>query len=113
VLSRKLAQTVVNKTQGQEASVTDYKLQNRQSPAPLPYSLSILQIDASKRFNLSPKMVLDVCQSLYEKHQLITYPRSDSRYLPKEQFAQAAKVLSVIKSNAPSFESAVDNANPN
>jgi len=112
VLSRKLAQTVVNKTQGQEASVTDYKLQNRQSPAPLPYSLSILQIDASKRFNLSPKMVLDVCQSLYEKHQLITYPRSDSRYLPKEQFAQAAKVLSVIKSNAPSFESAVDNANP-
>jgi DNA topoisomerase-3 len=112
VLSRKLAQTVVNKTQGQQASVTDYKVQNKQSLPPLPYSLSILQIDASKRFNLSPKKVLDVCQSLYEKYQLITYPRSDSRYLPKEQFVQAAKVLSVIKSNLPSFKSAVDNANP-
>jgi DNA topoisomerase-3 len=112
VLSRKLAQTVVNKTQGQQASVTDYKVQNKQSLPPLPYSLSILQIDASKRFNLSPKKVLDVCQSLYEKYQLITYPRSDSRYLPKEQFVQAAKVLSVIKSNVPSFSSAVDNANP-
>lgn len=112
VLSRKLAQTVVNKTLGQQATVTDYKVQNRQSPPPLPYSLSILQIEASKRFNLSPKTVLDVCQSLYEKHQLITYPRSDSRYLPKDQFGQASKVLGAIKSNVPSFASAVDNANP-
>lgn len=112
VLSRKLAQTVVDRTQGQKASVTDYKVQNKQSPPPLPYSLSVLQIDASKRFNLSPKVVLDLCQSLYEKHQLITYPRSDSRYLPKEQFAMAAKVLSVIKSNIPSLIGAVDNANP-
>jgi DNA topoisomerase-3 len=112
VLSRKLAQTVVTKTKGQKARVTHYKIQNKQSSAPLPYSLSVLQIDASKRFNLSPKMVLDVCQSLYEKHQLITYPRSDSRYLPKDQFAQVAKVLSVIKHNVPSFKEAVDNAKP-
>lgn len=112
VLSRKLAQTVVNKTRGQQATVTDYKVQNRQSPPPLPFSLSILQIEASKRFNLSPKIVLDVCQSLYEKHQLITYPRSDSRYLPKEQFDQASKVLSAIRSNVSNFASAVDNANP-
>ena len=112
VLSRKLAQTVVNKTQGQTAVVTDYKVQNKQSPPPLPYSLSILQIDGSKRFNLSPKAVLDVCQSLYEKHQLITYPRSDSRYLPKEQFSQAAKILSAIKTNVPGLADAIDNANP-
>lgn len=112
VLSRKLAQTVVNKTRGQQAKVTDYKEQNRQSPPPLPFSLSVLQIEASKRFNLSPKMVLDVCQSLYEKHQLITYPRSDSRYLPKDQFGQASNVLGAIKSNVPNFASAVDNANP-
>ncbi|AEP29425.1 DNA topoisomerase III [Brumicola nitratireducens] len=112
VLSRKLAQTVVNKTRGQQAKVTDYKVQNRQSPPPLPFSLSVLQIEASKRFNLSPKMVLDVCQSLYEKHQLITYPRSDSRYLPKDQFGQASNVLGAIKSNVPNFASAVDNANP-
>jgi len=112
VLSRKLAQTVVNKTQGQKALVTDYKVQTKQSPPPLPYSLSILQIDASKRFNLSPKAVLDVCQSLYEKHQLITYPRSDSRYLPKEQLSQVPKILSAIKSNVPSYASVVDNANP-
>lgn len=112
VLSCKLAQTVVNKTLGQAAVVTDYKVQNKQSPPPLPYSLSILQIDASKRFNLSPKAVLDICQSLYEKHQLITYPRSDSRYLPKEQLGQATNVLNTIKSNIPNYASEVDKANP-
>jgi DNA topoisomerase-3 len=112
VLSRKLAQTVVNKTKGQAAVVTDYKAQTKQSPPPLPYSLSILQIDASKRFNLSPKAVLDICQSLYEKHQLITYPRSDSRYLPKEHFSQARSVLNAIKNNVPSYASAVEKANP-
>jgi len=111
IISRKLAQIVVNKTQGQKARVSAYKVQSRQSPPPLPYSLSILQIDASKRFNLSPKTVLDLCQSLYEKHQLITYPRSDSRYLPKEQFSQAPAILTVIKSNEPSFTSVVNNAN--
>ncbi|MFQ3237219.1 MAG: DNA topoisomerase-3 [Paraglaciecola sp.] len=110
VISRKLAQTVVNKTQGQTGRVASNKIQNKQSPPPLPYSLSALQIDASKRFNLSPKSVLDVCQGLYEKHQLITYPRSDSRYLPLEHFAQAPAVLGAIKANLPSQGGDVDNA---
>ena len=126
VLSRKLAQTVVDKTRGHAAVVKDYKVQKRQTPPPLPFSLSVLQIEASKRFNLSPTMVLDICQSLYEKHQLITYPRSDSRYIPTEQFSQAQQILQVLKSNlcksntvvsntvvsnTHSFESAIDNAN--
>ncbi|KXI30562.1 DNA topoisomerase III [Paraglaciecola hydrolytica] len=112
VLSRKLAQTVVDKTRGQPALVKDYKAQSKQSPPPLPYSLSALQIDGSKRFNLSPKAVLDICQSLYENHQLITYPRSDSRYLPKEHFSQARSVLNAIKNNVPSYAGAVEKANP-
>lgn len=112
VLSRQLAQTVVDKTQGQNAFVTAYKAQAKQSPPPLPYSLSVLQIDAAKRFNLSPKTVLDICQSLYEKHQVITYPRSDSRYLPNDQHSQAGEVLSTIKSNMPSFATALTHAKP-
>lgn len=112
VLSAKLAQTVVNKTLGQPAVVESNKVQKKQSSAPLPYNLSALQIDASKRFNLSPKAVLDVCQSLYEKHQLITYPRSDCRYLPMEHFAQAPAVLKAIKSNVPAQGDWVDKAKP-
>ncbi len=57
-------------------------IKKRQAP-PLPYSLSSLQIDAARAFGLSAQQVLDACQNLYEKYQLITYPRSDCRYLPK------------------------------
>jgi len=96
VLSRALADNVVARIKGQAASVI--KLENktkRQSP-PLPFSLSALQIEAGKRFGMSAMQVLDVCQALYERHKLITYPRSDSRYLPLEQLSQASSVLAAI-----------------
>ena len=64
--------------------------------APLPYSLSALQIDAARLFGLSAQAVLDICQKLYETHKLITYPRSDNRYLPQEHYADRFKVISAI-----------------
>ena len=108
VIVKKLAETVVNKTRGQSGIVQANTQKNKQSPPPLPYNLSALQIEASKRFNLSPKAVLDVCQSLYERHQLITYPRSDSRYLPTEHFKEAPSVLAAIKANSPEHKNAED-----
>ncbi|GAK86564.1 DNA topoisomerase III [Vibrio ponticus] len=78
--------------------------------APLPYSLSALQIDAAKRYGMSAQQVLDTCQSLYEKHKLITYPRSDCRYLPQEHFAQASSVSQAISNNAKELSAAVSGA---
>ena len=77
----------------------------------MPYSLSALQIDASKRFGMSAQQVLDTCQGLYEKHKLITYPRSDCRYLPKGHFSEANSVLSAISNNSQPLQSAVQGAN--
>jgi DNA topoisomerase-3 len=45
--------------------------------------------------------VLDICQKLYETHKLITYPRSDSRYLPEEHFAGRHSVMNAISVHAP------------
>jgi type I restriction enzyme R subunit len=79
VLNRALAAKVVERIQGQPAQVEAVEEQARRQAAPLPYNLSSLQIDAAKRFGMDAKRVLDICQSLYERHKLITYPRSDSR----------------------------------
>lgn len=91
-LSQPLAQNVAERITGQPAVVTLYQSQKKQRAPVLPHSLSSLQIDANKAFGLSAQMVLDTCQSLYEKHKAITYPRSDSRYLPLGHFAQARAV---------------------
>jgi DNA topoisomerase-3 len=99
VLSKALAENVVKRITGQPAEVLSYSKQTKKQYQPLPYNLSSLQMDASKRFNYSAQSTLDACQTLYEKHQLITYPRSDNRYLPEEQFSEAPDVITAIKSN--------------
>ncbi|RTR35083.1 DNA topoisomerase III [Shewanella atlantica] len=100
VLSKGLAQNVVGRITDKSAEVTQVLAKDKKQNAPLPYSLSSLQIDAAKRFGMSAKEVLDTCQTLYERHKLITYPRSDSRYLPVEQFQQAPRVVAAVTSGA-------------
>ncbi|PCJ32347.1 MAG: DNA topoisomerase III [Moraxellaceae bacterium] len=110
VLNRALAENVVKRITDQPAHVIQQQKKNKSQPPPLPYNLSALQIDAAKRFGMSAKDSLDVCQRLYEKHKLITYPRSDSRYLPSEHFQQAASVVLAIESNLTSLREATLNA---
>lgn len=111
VLSLALAENVANRIKDKPAKVVDSQQKQTKQSAPLPYSLSALQIDASKRFNMSAQMVLDICQALYEKHKVITYPRSDCRYLPKDHFKEAASVTRAIQGLAPELSKAVSEAN--
>lgn len=101
LLNPALAQHVVTRIQGQPGYVVHYQDKQETETAPLPFSLSALQIEAAKRFGFSAQQVLDICQRLYETHQLITYPRSDCRYLPKEHFADRQSVLAAIQQYAP------------
>ncbi|ARD44364.1 DNA topoisomerase III [Colwellia sp. PAMC 21821] len=96
VLNRALAENVVRRIGQQTAEVSAVDEQQKKQAAPLPYNLSSLQIDAAKIYSLNAKLVLDVCQALYEKHKLITYPRSDCRYLPKEHHDQAKGIIAML-----------------
>jgi len=101
LLHRPLAEHVVSRITGQPALVTAYNDKRESELAPLPFSLSALQIEAAKRYGLSAQNVLDICQKLYETHKLITYPRSDCRYLPEEHFAGRHAVMNAIGAHAP------------
>ncbi|EGT5711441.1 DNA topoisomerase III [Cronobacter dublinensis subsp. dublinensis] len=115
LLNRALAEHVIKRIDGKPALVTSYNDKRESEAAPLPFSLSTLQIEASKRFNLSAQTVLDICQKLYETHKLITYPRSDCRYLPEEHFAGRHAVLKAIGVHAADLlpQPAVDPARRN
>jgi len=108
VLSQSLAKNVVKRIKQQPAEVMEYSDKREKETAPLPYSLSALQIDAAKRFGLSAQEVLDIYQRLYETHKLITYPRSDCRYLPEEHFAERMAVLNAISTHAPTYRTLPD-----
>ncbi|WP_257297150.1 DNA topoisomerase III [Endozoicomonas sp. YOMI1] len=111
VLDRRLAQNVVDRITGQQGTVQRVEDKRGKEPPPLPYSLSALQIDAARQLRMDAKTVLDSCQRLYEQ-KLITYPRSDCRYLPEEHFSQAPEVLATIRHNVTSLGKAVDQALP-
>ncbi|MEH6822853.1 MAG: DNA topoisomerase III [Motiliproteus sp.] len=110
LLSRSLAENVRQRVHAKPAQVTRVDKTLKRQSAPLPYNLSALQIDAGKRYGLSAQQVLDSCQVLYERHTLITYPRSDCRYLPLEHHAQATAVVNAIVANTTELTSAAQNA---
>lgn len=103
LLSRRHAVEVQAKVAQHVGAVTRCVRERKTEPAPLPYSLPDLQVDAGKRLGLGPKKTLDACQSLYETHRLLTYPRSDCSYLPEGQHDQATAVLAAIATNIPSL----------
>ncbi|MDO4430316.1 MAG: DNA topoisomerase III [Lonepinella koalarum] len=104
VLSRALAENVVKRITQQPATVTAYEDKREKETAPLPYSLSALQIDAAKHHGYSAQEVLDICQKLYETHRIITYPRSDCRYLPNEHFNDRQSVLKAISAQSNRYQ---------
>lgn len=111
VLVKALAENVAKRITHQPAIVKSFINKNKKQVAPLPYNLSGLQIDAAKRFGYSAQQVLDAAQGLYERYKLITYPRSDSRYLPRNHHQQAKYVTAAIASNDPDMQPAVKGAN--
>lgn len=111
VLSRELAELVQRKTSHQPAVVEQVQQLPKKQYAPLPFSLSALQIEAAKLYGMTAQQVLDSCQQLYERHQLITYPRSDCRHLPEQQLSQAAAVGGAIAANSPELAAMHQQAN--
>ncbi|MBE0402220.1 DNA topoisomerase III [Halomonas citrativorans] len=93
LIDRMPADALAAQLPGATGQLTKLDQQEKRQAPPLPYSLSALQVDAARRFGLSAQMVLDICQRLYEQHKLITYPRSDCRYLPEEHLALAQRSL--------------------
>jgi len=112
VLSKVLAEKVRSRIHQQPATVTASSCKPKKQPPPLPYNLSALQIDAARRFSMSAKQALDAAQTLYERHKLITYPRSDSRHLPTGHFADRHNVIDAISTNCPALEEAAKDADP-
>ena len=89
---RAKADEIQTKCQGKTGTVSEERKPTTQAP-PLLYDLTTLQREANGRFGFSAKRTLQLAQSLYERHKVLTYPRTDSRYLPSDNLPIAKKVL--------------------
>ena len=108
LLKKEFAEEIVTGLKGQSGVIVESRRDKKQTPPPLPYSLSKLQKEASARFSMGAQKVLSTAQSLYEQ-KLTTYPRSDCQYLPEEQLSDAGEILNKLM--ACGYQNA-GNANP-
>lgn len=98
ISSKEEAEAIGKKVEGTIGEVIDIKKEKKTLATPLLYDLTELQRDGNKYFGYTAKETLDIAQSLYEKHKLITYPRTDSRYLSddmKDNVKETLKKLNI------------------
>jgi DNA topoisomerase-3 len=85
---------VRQKCLGQPGIVTEESKPTTQL-SPLLYDLTSLQREANSRFSFPARRTLQIAQALYERHKVLTYPRTDSRALPEDYIPTVKKTLSV------------------
>lgn len=81
----------------------------KREPAPLLYDLTELQREANKRYGYSAKKTLSLVQSLYEIHKVVSYPRTDSRYLSNDIKATLMERLQAIRKYDSRAEESIKN----
>ena len=83
IWDKEQAEAIVSRCDGKEAIIEEKKKPAKQI-SPQLYDLTSLQREANGRFGFSARRTLQLAQSLYERHKALTYPRTDSRYLPED-----------------------------
>ncbi len=105
IKDRSAVEAMVARVAGQSGKLSSVKTERKRENPPLPYTLADLQKDANRLLGLSPQQTLDVAQSLYERHKLTTYPRTDCPYLPEAEQDRADEVVGALRENfASTFE---------
>ncbi len=95
------AEAIQKKVLHKEAVFEEIKKPSKQT-APLLFDLTSLQRESSNRFGFSANRTLQIAQSLYEQHKLITYPRTDSKFLPEDYLNVVSSTLENFrKSSSP------------
>jgi DNA topoisomerase-3 len=123
LFDRAEAEALVQKVSGKSGVLSEVAKELKKEQPPAAYDLTELQRDANKRFNYSAKQTLSIMQTLYERHKLLTYPRTDSRYITDDVAATlperlrsmaagpyASLAAGLLRNNAYSTKRIVDNA---
>ena len=100
------AKSVRKAVEGKAGAVTESARERKRVPPPQLYDLTSLQREANRKLGFSADKTLKLAQALYETHKLVTYPRTDSRYLPDDMKPKIAATLQRLPEPYAAFVSA-------
>lgn len=110
LVDKKVAEAIGLKIAGKTGKITEFSTNIKSKAPPLPYSLSALQADCSSKLQLTAQETLEIAQSLYETHKATTYPRSDSRYLPRSILQDEAPGIMAALAETPGLDTVAQKA---
>src|SRR4030095_14332386 len=91
-----LARRIEERAKLGEARIASVEGDTKRMPPPLLYDLTELQLHANRLFGFSAQRTLEVAQSLYERHKLLSYPRTDSRHLSSDVARTLPRIVAAI-----------------
>ena len=94
------AEAIVAQCANRDGHVSETTKPSSQQP-PMLFDLTSLQREANRRFGFSAKATLGIAQALYERHKVLTYPRTDSRTLPEDYPETARNIMQSLSSSNP------------
>jgi DNA topoisomerase III len=93
IWDRSIAEQIAAACRGEPRARVSEEKKSSSQVAPRLYDLTTLQREVNNRFRLSARRTLQIAQALYERHKVITYPRTDSRALPEDYVATCKQAL--------------------
>jgi DNA topoisomerase-3 len=90
------AQAIVAACEGRPGTITKLEKKEQREKAPMLYDLTTLQREANNRYGFSAKRTLSAAQRLYEEHKALTYPRTNSRYLPTDMIDEIKPIAELV-----------------
>ncbi|MFL6543304.1 MAG: DNA topoisomerase 3 [Chthoniobacterales bacterium] len=97
IWEKELADSIVAACQNQPLAAVSEEKKSSSQASPRLYDLTTLQREANNRFGLSARRTLQIAQALYERHKVITYPRTDSRALPEDYIDTCREALANLQ----------------
>ncbi|GAB6930192.1 DNA topoisomerase 3 [Paenibacillus sp. JCM 10914] len=108
--SQEKAEAIAAKVMDKPGTISKYEVkETKEYPFKL-YDLTLLQREANAKYGYSAKKTLDLAQTLYERHKVISYPRTNSNYVNEENIDGMHKALHMLKST--SYKSMAEGADP-
>lgn len=96
IFEKEKAEAIKQDIKDKEGFVKSIENETKKQPPPLLYDLTELQRDCNKKFSYSAQKTLSIAQDLYEKRKLITYPRTDSRYLSEDMRTKLKPIINKL-----------------
>lgn len=112
IMDKKVAQDLLNKAKGAQSPLAVVRSEGKEA-APFPHTLTTLQEACSSALGLSAADTLKVAQALYETHKVITYPRTDCKFLPAAHKLEISDTLKAVSVILPKAVEALDSVGQN